>query len=343
MCLETVFIYGAYEERSSCLKKKRILSGIQPSGNLHIGNYFGMMKPMIDLQMHNDLFCFLPNYHALTSQNDGLSLRQNTLNAAADFLALGLNSNKSIFWVQSDLPEVTELTWVLNNVTNVGMLERATSYKDKINRGIQANHGLFSYPVLMTADILLFGAEIVPVGKDQKQHIEITRDIATKFNAIYGKTFVIPKPLISNSTGLIPGTDGQKMSKSYGNTIEIFSEKDSLAKKVMGIITDNTPPDKPKETEKNTLFKIYSLFLDDAGKSDLMGRFHSPGLKYVDIKKELIDVIWDFFELYRDRRKNIFSDDEVVIKILKKGAEKARSIAEPYIDSVRKKTGLEYC
>tara|TARA_B100000029_G_scaffold516574_1_gene631342 strand:- start:6306 stop:7283 length:978 start_codon:yes stop_codon:yes gene_type:complete len=324
------------------LKRKRILSGIQPSGGLHIGNYFGMMKPMIDLQMDNDLFCFLPNYHALTSQNNGLRLKENTINAAADFLALGLNPNKSVFWVQSDLPEVTELTWILNNITSVGMLERATSYKDKINRGIQPNHGLFSYPVLMSADILLFGAEVVPVGKDQKQHLEITRDLATKFNAIYGTTFVIPDPLISNSTGLIPGTDGQKMSKSYGNTIEIFCDKDFLAKKVMGIITDNTPPDKPKDTENNALFNIYSLFIDDSGKSDLMNRFHSPGLKYVDIKKELIDLIWNFFEPYRKRREKKYHDKEVVINILKEGAEKARSFAKPYILSVRKKTGLEY-
>lgn len=324
------------------MKDKRILSGIQPSGNLHIGNYFGMMKPMIDLQMRNELFCFLPNYHALTSQTDGQRLKKNTIDAAADFLSLGMDPVKSVFWVQSDIPEVTELTWVLNNVTSIGMLERATSYKDKINQGMTAHHGLFSYPVLMSADILLFGTDVVPVGKDQKQHLEIARDIATKFNKIYGETFVVPEPLIAESTGLIPGIDGQKMSKSYGNTLQIFSEKDVLAKKVMSIVTDNTPPDEPKKVEGNTLFLIYSLFLDDKEKSELIDRFCNPGLKYSDVKKELVDIIWDFFAPFRDKRNNIYSDHEAVIRILKEGAEKARAAAEPFLSTVRQKTGLKY-
>ena len=324
------------------MKNRRVLSGIQPSGNLHIGNYFGMMKPMIDLQTDNELFCFLPNYHALTSQTDGEALARNTVEAAADFLSLGMDPEKSVFWVQSDVPEVTELTWVLNNVTSVGMLQRATSYKDKVSRGMTAHHGLFSYPVLMTADILLFGTDVVPVGKDQKQHLEMARDIAIKFNSLYGETFVVPEPLIAETTSLIPGIDGQKMSKSYNNTLEIFGGKDSLAKKVMSIVTDNTPPDEPKETEHNALFLIYSLFLNEAERSALEARFQSPGLKYSEVKKELVDVIWEFFAPYRERRAGLYGDTETVIQILKDGAEKARAAAEPYLRAVRKKTGLKY-
>ena len=324
------------------MKKKRVLSGIQPSGNLHIGNYFGMMKPMIDLQVENELFCFLPNYHALTSQTDGEVLRKNTVEAAADFLSLGMDPEKSVFWVQSDVPEVTELTWVLNNVTSVGMLERATSYKDKVSQGLPAHHGLFSYPVLMTADILLFGTEVVPVGKDQKQHLEMARDIAIKFNTLYGKTFIVPEALIAEETGLIPGTDGQKMSKSYGNTLEIFCEKNDLAEKVMGIVTDNTSPDEPKETENNTLFMIYSLFLEESERNSLKERFQTPGLKYVDVKKELVDVIWDFFAAYREKRNGLYADDTTVVKILKEGADKARDAAEPYLKMVRERTGILY-
>jgi len=335
-------LHGTDEVWSPCLKNRRVLSGIQPSGNLHIGNYFGMMKPMIDLQADNELFCFLPNYHALTSQTDGEVLARNTVEAAADFLSLGMDPEKAVFWVQSDVPEVTELTWVLNNVTSVGMLERATSYKDKVNRGMTAHHGLFSYPVLMTADILLFGTDVVPVGQDQKQHLEMSRDIATKFNNLYGETFVVPEPLIAESTGLIPGIDGQKMSKSYSNTLEIFGGKDELAGKVMSIVTDNALPDEPKETENNALFMIYSLFLDKSERSSLEARFHSSGLKYSDVKKELVEVIWEFFAPYREMRGGLYGDSETVIRILKDGAEKARAAAEPYIKAVRKKTGLKY-
>ncbi|HHZ98037.1 MAG TPA: tryptophan--tRNA ligase [Candidatus Marinimicrobia bacterium] len=324
------------------MKKRRILSGIQPSGNLHIGNYFGMMKPMIDLQVENELFCFLPNYHALTSQTDGDALRKNTIEAAADFLSLGMDPERSVFWVQSDVPEVTELTWILNNVTSVGMLERATSYKDKVSQGLPAHHGLFSYPVLMTADILLFGTEVVPVGKDQKQHLEMARDIAVKFNTIYGETFVVPEALIAEETGLIPGIDGQKMSKSYDNTLEIFCEKDFLANKVMNIVTDNTPPDEPKETENNALFMIYSLFLEESGRKALKVRFQTPGLKYAEVKKELVDVIWDFFAPYREKRNSLYADDATIVKILKEGAEKARDAAEPYLKMVRARTGILY-
>ncbi|MFQ6615763.1 MAG: tryptophan--tRNA ligase [Fidelibacterota bacterium] len=324
------------------MKRKRVLSGIQPSGHLHLGNYFGMMQRMIEYQKDNELFTFLVNYHALTTVTDKERLRKNTLEAASDFLALGLDPKKSVFWVQSDVPEVTELTWLLGNVTNVGLLERAHSYKDKIARGARPSHGLFSYPVLMAADILLFGGEMVPVGKDQKQHIEMSRDIALRFNATYGETFIVPEPLIEETRAVIPGTDGQKMSKSYGNTIEIFCEKDDLAEKVMGIVTDPTPVDQPKDPEGNVLFQIYSLFLDESGAEELRVRFLEPGLKYSQVKRDLIEVIWDFFESYREARRALWEDREKVVDVLKDGAEKARGVAQGFLKKARENVGLNY-
>jgi tryptophanyl-tRNA synthetase len=225
----------------------RILSGIQPSGTLHIGNYFAMMKRMIEFQEEHELFCFIVNYHALTSLQDPEALRENTMSAVLDFLALGLDPDKAFFWIQSDVPEVTELTWIIGCQTSLGLLERSHSYKDKLAKGLPASCGLFTYPVLMAADILLYQADIVPVGKDQKQHIEITRDIAERFNSVYGETFVLPEPLISDDIAVIPGTDGQKMSKSYGNTINIFEDEKSLKKKVMKIVTDSKAVEEPKD------------------------------------------------------------------------------------------------
>ncbi|MCH8011179.1 MAG: tryptophan--tRNA ligase [Candidatus Marinimicrobia bacterium] len=324
------------------MHRKRILSGIQPSGNLHLGNYFGMMKRMIEYQETNELFCFLVNYHAITTITNSELLRQNTFKAACDFLALGLDPDKAIFWVQSDVPEVTELTWLLNNTTSVGLLERAHSYKDKIAKGFRPNHGLFSYPVLMAADILLFGGEAVPVGKDQKQHLEITRDIAIRFNKTFGETFIIPESLIENDTGLIPGIDGQKMSKSYKNTIEIFCEKDVLAKKVMSIVTNKTPINEAKETENSTLFQVYSLFLNDEDKKELEDRFRTPGLGYGKVKKELIEIIWNYFNPYRIKREKLLNDKSYVVKILKEGAEKARSVGKSFLELARKNVGLNY-
>lgn len=324
------------------MKGKRVLSGIQPSGHLHLGNYFGMMQRMIEYQQDNELFVFLVNYHALTSMTDKDRLKKNTLEAACDFLALGLNPDKSVFWVQSDVPEVTELTWLLSNVTNVGLLERAHSYKDKIARGATPNHGLFSYPVLMAADILLFGGEMVPVGKDQKQHLEISRDIALRFNATYGDTFIVPEPLIEESRAVIPGTDGQKMSKSYGNTIDIFCEKDDLAGRVMGIVTDPIPVDRPKNAERSILFQIYSFFLDPAGVGKLKDRFLAPGLKYSDVKHDLIEVIWNYFRPYRETRRRLSEEREGVIEVLKEGAEKARNVAKDFLKRARDNVGLNY-
>ena len=238
----------------------RVLSGIQPSGALHLGNYLGMMKPMISYMDRSLLFVFIVNLHAMTSVTDGERLAEGTLEAASDFLALGLDPDRSIFWVQSDVPEVVELSWILTCVTPMGLLERCHSYKDKIAKGISPNHGLFVYPVLMAADILMYQANVVPVGKDQKQHVEVTRDIAIKFNGVYGETFVVPEGEINDQVATVPGVDGQKMSKSYGNTIEIFLDEKTLRKKVMSIKTDSTPVDQPKDPETCSLFQIYRHF-----------------------------------------------------------------------------------
>ena len=239
--------------------KKRILSGIQPSGYLHLGNYFGMMSKMIEYQDKDDLYCFIADFHALTTNPDPKILSTNIYNAVCDFIALGLSPDKTTFWVQSDVPEVTELAWILSSYTTLGLMDRSTTYKDKIAKGIKPNMGLYSYPILMAADILLFNSNVVPVGKDQKQHIEIARDIANKFNTIHGDVFILPEPDIVERTQLIPGVDGQKMSKSYNNTIPIFGEEDIIRKNVMSIKTDNTPINQPKNKD-TTLFYLYCLF-----------------------------------------------------------------------------------
>jgi len=320
----------------------RVLSGIQPSGSLHLGNYFGMMKRMVEYQKNNELFCFLVNYHALTSVFDGEQLRRQTFEAACDFLALGLYPDKSVFWVQSDVPEVTELTWLLSNVTGMGLLERCHSYKDKTAKGIPSSHGLFAYPVLMAADILLYGGEKVPVGKDQKQHLEVARDIAIHFNNTYGETFVAPEPDIDEDVAVVPGTDGQKMSKSYGNTIEIFADEKSLRDKIMRIKTDSTPVDQPKPIEGNVLFDLYTLFLDERGKETLKERFLTPGLKYGEIKKEIFGVIWDYFAPYREEREKLARDKRYVVETMRRGAAKARQVAAVYLDRARRNVGLDY-
>jgi tryptophanyl-tRNA synthetase len=320
----------------------RILSGIQPSGELHIGNYFGMMKSMIEYQDSSELFCFIVNYHAMTSVSQGERLSTGTLQAALDFLSLGLDPEKAIFWVQSDVPEVTELTWVLNNVTPVGLLLRSHSYKDKVAQGIAPNHGLLSYPVLMAADILLYQAERVPVGKDQQQHLEITRDIALRFNNAYGETFVLPEAEIDPDVPTIVGTDGRKMSKSYDNTIEIFLDEKALRQKVARIVTDATPVADPKDPEKCNLFAIISLFLSEGERADLAARYRMGGLKYSDVKRELFERMLERFAEARRRRIELGRDPESIRKILKRGAEKARSKALPTLDTVRRKVGLLY-
>jgi tryptophanyl-tRNA synthetase len=320
----------------------RVLSGIQPSGTLHLGNYFAMMKRMIEYQKEHDLFCFIVNYHALTSVFDADRLAQGTIEAICDFIALGIDPEKSTFYVQSDVPEVTELTWILSNVTPMGLLERAHSYKDKLARGLPANHGLFAYPVLMAADILLYGAHRVPVGKDQKQHLEITRDIALRFNNTYGETFVVPEPDIADNVALVPGIDGQKMSKSYGNTIDIFTDYSELKKRVMSIVTDATPVEEPKDPDQCTLFAIYSLFLDEESKKELRQRYERPGLKYVSVKKELLKTIWEFFEPYREKRQALIEDPDYIRDIMKYGADKARSVARDCLEKTRESVGVHY-
>ncbi len=320
----------------------RILSGIQPSGNLHLGNYFGMMQRMIGYQHDHELFCFIVNYHALTSQRNGEELRAKTIEAAADFLALGLDPDRCTFWVQSDVPEVTELTWILSNVTGMGLLERCHSYKDKVAQGLVPNHGLFAYPVLMAADILMLQAERIPVGQDQKQHLEVAREIAEKFNHAYGTIFRVPEPDILKETGLLPGVDGRKMSKSYGNTIEIFSTREELKKKVMSIKTDSRPVGESKDPSEMPLFAIYAAFLDAAAREELKKRFLSPGLRYSDVKNELADLIWTHFEPFRARREALLADRPRIEKILERGAAKARAAAQPTFDAVRRAVGLDY-
>ncbi len=320
----------------------RILSGIQPSGTLHIGNYFAMMKPMIELQEKNELFCFIVNYHALTSVADADELRKNTIDAALDFLALGLDPEKCFFWVQSDVPEVTELTWILSCHTSLGLLERSHSYKDKIAKGITPNTGLYTYPVLMAADILLYKSQIIPVGKDQKQHIEITRDIAGSFNARYGEIFVIPEPQISDDIAVIPGIDGQKMSKSYDNAINIFEDEKSLKSKVMKIVTDSKPVDEPKDPDTCNVFAIYKLFAGREGTQTMADRYRKGGVGYGEIKKELLGLILDYFRPFKEKRSLLSSDLGEVYAILRKGADKTKKVARETLDEVKKAVGINY-
>jgi len=320
----------------------RVLSGIQPSGSLHLGNYFGMMKKMIEYQEREELFCFIANYHAQTSVSDGRQLAQGTLDAAANFLALGMDPEKSTFWVQSDLPEVQELTWVLSNFTPMGLLERCHSYKDKIARGIAANHGLFAYPVLMTADILLFQSEKVPVGKDQKQHVEVARDIAIKFNNRYGEIFTIPEPEIDEEVATVPGLDGQKMSKSYGNTIDLFTDEKSLRKQIMRIVTDPTPVEEPKDPDRCNVFQIYRLFLAKEQEEALRQRYLAGGLGYGEVKQELFETVRDFFAPFAEKRRELAADSDGLRRILAQGAEKARFAGSKTLRKVRRKTGLSY-
>jgi len=301
-----------------------------------------MMEPMISFQENHDLFCFIVNYHALTSIHDSESLKHNTLQAAIDFLALGLDPEKCHFWVQSDVPEVTELTWILACHTSLGLLERSHSYKDKVAKGVTPNSGLYTYPILMAADILLYQSEVIPVGKDQKQHIEITRDIAERFNNTYGETFVIPEPLINDDLAVIPGVDGQKMSKSYNNTINIFEEEKPLKKKVMGIVTDSTPVEEPKDPDKCNVFALYSLFADETAKQEMRQKYLEGGLGYGTAKKELFALIWEYFKPFRERRAELASRPDDIVDIMKKGAEKTRTIAAETLDMVKDRIGLKY-
>lgn len=320
----------------------KVLSGIQPSGKLHIGNYFGMMRPMIESMDSNELYAFVVDLHALTSVHDRERLATDTFGAAADFLSLGLDPDKCVFWVQSDVPEVTELTWILSTLTPMGLLERCHSYKDKVAKGVIASHGLFSYPVLMAADILLYQAEKVPVGKDQKQHVEVTRDIAIKFNNTFGETFTIPEPVISKDLATVPGLDGQKMSKSYGNTISIFLSDKELKKSVMAITTDATPVEEPKDPDNCNLFSIFKLFAPENRLKDVHSLYVNGGAMYGKIKLELVDLIWDYFREARETRTRLENDKSYVREVLAKGAGRAREKAMVTLEQVREKVGLRY-
>ena len=318
----------------------RILSGIQPSGTIHIGNYFGMIKKMIESQDKGELFAFIASYHALTSVKDKEFLSTNIFEAAVNFLSLGMDPKKSTFWVQSDVPEVLELYWILSNHTPMGLLERAHSYKDKTARGLATNHGLFSYPVLMAADILLFDSNIVPVGKDQIQHVEMTRDIANSFNNTYGDILTMPESLIDTNVATVPGTDGAKMSKSYGNTIDMFGSKKATKKQVMKIVTDSKELDEPKEWENCNIYKLCELFMNNDELKDLQQRYATPGEGYGHFKLTLLDKINEHFEPYTQKREYYLNNPDEVKDILAYGAKKAQIVAKAKLEIIRDAVGL---
>ena len=320
----------------------RILSGIQPSGALHIGNYFGMMLPAIELQNQGDAYYFIANYHSMTSVFDAEQRRQNVLDVALDFLACGLDPERSVFFKQSDVPEHTELTWMLTTLTPMGLLERCHSYKDKLARGISPNHGLFAYPVLMAADILIYDSKVVPVGKDQKQHVEVTRDIANKFNQQYGETFIIPEPQIRDDVAVVPGTDGQKMSKSYGNTIEIFGLEKPLRKKIMSLVMDSRGVDEPKpDAEKNVAVQLLKLVSEPDLAKDCEDQLRAGGYGYGHLKKALFEAYWNYFEPMRKKREELAENLDYVQEVLTKGAENARKVATEVNNRAKKSCGLD--
>ena len=318
----------------------RILSGIQPSGTLHLGNYFGMMRPAIELQDKGEALYFIADLHALTTVHDAAVLSANIRDVAVDFLACGLDPQKALLFRQSHVPAVTELSWILSTLTPMGLLERAHSYKDKLAKGIAPSHGLFAYPVLMAADILIYDSDVVPVGKDQKQHIEITRDLVIKFNETYGETLKLPEPSIQESTAVVPGLDGEKMSKSYRNTIGMFEEEKALRKKIMSLKTDSTPVEEPKPTENSTILGLYKLVASADDHRRMEEEFRAGGVGYGDFKKRLFEAIWEYFAPMRRRRAEIVADAGYVERVLKESAEKANAIATGVMDRVRKAVGL---
>ncbi|HAS80124.1 MAG TPA: tryptophan--tRNA ligase [Fusobacteriaceae bacterium] len=318
---------------------KKIISGIQPSGILHLGNYFGAIKQFIELQEENDCLFFVANYHALTSSTNADSLRKNTRDVVLDYLALGVDPKKASIFIQSHVPIHTELMWVLSNLTPMSLLERGHSFKDKSARGISSNTGLFTYPVLMAADILMYDVDMVPVGKDQKQHLEMTRDIATKFNEKYTEIFKLPEPMIVESTAVVPGVDGAKMSKSYGNTIDMFAPKKILKKQVMSIVTDSTPLEDPKDPDNN-ITTLYKLFATPEKLEEMREKFKAGNYGYGHAKKELLEAILEYFSKARAKREELVANPEYVDKILAEGAERARSIAKIKMIEVKKAVGL---
>jgi len=321
------------------MKQKIILTGIQPSGALHLGNYFGAMLPAIQMQSLGQAVYFIADYHALTSITKAEELRRYTFDVAAGFLACGLDTGKTILFRQSDVPQVHELAWLLSVVTPMGLLERAHSYKDKIAQGAETSHGLFAYPVLMAADILLYDSDLVPVGKDQKQHLEIARDIAQKFNDRFGEVFKLPEPVIREATAIVPGVDGRKMSKSYNNTIPLFGEEKAIKKSVMGITTDSTPMDQPKQIEGTTLGQLMQAVNAEAYK-DYVAQAATPGVGYGDLKKRLLEEITTKFAPFQEKYRHLQAHPEEVEAVLRDGAERARALAMPIIEKARRATGL---
>src|SRR2546423_13105705 len=320
----------------------RILSGIQPTGILHIGYYFGMMRPAIALQeaAANETFYFIADYHALTTIDNPETLRANSRRIALDFLACGLDVERGALFRQSDVRQVAELTWILSTVTPKALLERGHSYKDKIARGLPASAGIFNYPVLMAADILIYDSDLVPVGKDQKQHLEMTRDIALKFNETFGDCFKLPEPQIQAATETVPGIDGQKMSKSYGNTIDIFGEEKETRKRVMSIVTDSSPVEAVKDPATSTIFQLYSLFATKEEISEMRERFQKGGTGYGDFKKQLFARLWEYFEPMRKRREEILKDPTYTDAVLERGAKRANAEADKVMKRVRAAVGL---
>ena len=320
-------------------RRIRILSGVQPSGKLHLGNYFGAIRQHIALQDEGECFFFIADYHAMTTIQDRRQLAENVRAVALDYLALGLDPDRTAFFRQSDVPEVTELAWVLSTVTGMGLLERAHSYKDKVARGITPSAGLFFYPVLMAADILIYRSNLVPVGQDQVQHIEMTRDMAGSFNQVYGKVFPLPECRLDRAPN-VPGSDGKKMSKSYGNTIEIFAEGKALKDSVMRIVTDSTPVEAPKDPANDNLFALFSLFADESEKEALAARYRAGGLGYGEVKKLLLAKVDAHFASARAKRKELERHPSIVETALRRGAEKAGAEAKETMRLVREAVGL---
>ena len=323
------------------LRVMRILTGLQPSGKLHVGNFFGAMEPAVRLQDRGEAFYFIADYHAMTSSHNPAALRENVRELAIDFLACGLDPARAVFFRQSAVPEVNELAWLLSTVCPMSLLAKCHSYKDKTAQGIAANHGLFAYPVLMAADILLYDSNQVPVGKDQKQHLEVTRDLAVKFNEIYGDgTVILPDPIIREDTAVVVGLDGRKMSKSYHNTLPIFGDEKPLTKLIMKITTDSTPVEDPKPTEGSTILSLYKLFASPADYVTMVADHERGGVGYGDFKKRLADAYWDYFAPMRARRTEILADPGWVDEVLAAGALRAREEAAKVLERVRRAVGL---
>ncbi|MDI9582908.1 MAG: tryptophan--tRNA ligase [Acidobacteriota bacterium] len=320
----------------------RVLSGIQPTGEFHVGNYFGAMRQYVDLQKQadNDCYYFIANYHALTSIREPELLRSLTQDVLLNFLAFGIDPDRSVLFRQSDVPEVTELTWILSCITPMGLLERCHAYKDKVSQGLPADHGLFAYPVLMASDILIYDSNLVPVGQDQKQHVEVTRDLAIKFNQMYGETLVVPEPYILENVAVVPGVDGRKMSKSYDNTIPVFADDKVIKKRIMSIVTDSTPVEDPKDPDTCNVFALYKLFAAPEETAEMAERYRAGGVGYGEVKKRLVALFFDYFAEARARKRELLNDPGMVEEMARAGAAKARAKAREVLDRCRSAAGF---